>query len=265
MIFGVPEPSTRYQRMHAERERAESFGSVAEQYDRFRPSYPVALIDDLLALGAAEVLDVGCGTGRVGRLLVERGMSVLGVEIDAEMAAVARRHGMTVEVSSFEDWTAGERRFDLLVSGQAWHWLDPEPAVAKAAAVLRPGGTAVVFWNIGSLDEPLSSRMDAVYRDRAPQVLRDKDRRTDTEPPYRHDFDSSKLFEPAFVRSYRWEEVYSTERWVQMVQTHSDHVTMEPAVRAAVLADVADLIDADGGRLLTRWVTHTVFARVPSP
>jgi SAM-dependent methyltransferase len=172
---------------------------------------------------------------------------------------------MTVEVSSFEDWDARARRFDLLVSGQAWHWLDPVPAVAKAATVLRPGGTAVVFWNIGSLDEPLSSQMDAVYRFRAPQVLRDKDERKVNERPYRHDFDSSMLFERAYVRDYRWEEVYPTADWVQMVQTHSDHVTMDPAVRAAVVADVADLIDANGGQVLTRWVTHTVFARVPSP
>ena len=252
--------------MHAQRQRAESFGSVAEQYDRFRPSYPVELIDDLATLGGGgEVLDVGCGTGRVGTLLAERGMSVLGVEVSAEMAQVARHNGLAVEVAAFEEWAAHERRFDLVVSGQAWHWLDPARAVPKAATVLRPGGTAVVFWNIGSLDEPLQHQLDGVYRYHAPQVLYGKQDHKDTEPPYAHDFDASGLFAPAFVREYRWEQSYPTEHWVQMVQTHSDHVTLDPAVRAAVVREVADVIEANGGQVRTHWVTHAVFARVPSP
>src|SRR5581483_6684340 len=108
-----------------ERDRAESFGSVARQYDRFRPSYPSELIDDLVALGPSDVLDVGCGTGKAGRLLADRGLDVLGVEIDPQMAEVARDHGLTVDVGSFEEWETAGRRFDLLVSGQAWHWVDP--------------------------------------------------------------------------------------------------------------------------------------------
>ncbi len=43
------------------------FGDVAEQYDRARPSYPEAMVDDLVALGAirpaARLLEVGAGTG----------------------------------------------------------------------------------------------------------------------------------------------------------------------------------------------------------
>ena len=135
-----------FQRFHAERHRAESFGDVAEQYDRFRPSYPVALVDDLMALGASEVLDIGCGTGKAGQLLVQRGGSVLGVEIDAQMCGIARRHGLTVETAPFETWDPIGRRFDLIISGQAWHWVDPSIGVPKAATLLRPGGTIALFW-----------------------------------------------------------------------------------------------------------------------
>ena len=63
----------RPQHTHEDRERAESFGAVAELYDRARPSYPEALIDALLAGGAERVLDVGCGTGIAGALLAARG------------------------------------------------------------------------------------------------------------------------------------------------------------------------------------------------
>ena len=83
-------------RSHTNRSRAESFGAGARAYDRARPSYPSALIDDVLADGPRAVLDVGCGTGKLARLIAERGVPVLGVEIDERMAEVARAHGIDV-------------------------------------------------------------------------------------------------------------------------------------------------------------------------
>ena len=85
-----------------DRALAESFGAEAEQYDRTRPGYPPALIDDLLSGGARDVLDIGCGTGIAGRLFLARGCQVLGVEPDARMAGVAGTQGLTVEVARFE-------------------------------------------------------------------------------------------------------------------------------------------------------------------
>src|ERR1700730_7980841 len=72
---------------HENRRRAESFGEEAERYDRARPSYPAALVDELLASKPARVLDVGCGTGKVARLFLARAGAVLGVERAWRMAA----------------------------------------------------------------------------------------------------------------------------------------------------------------------------------
>jgi predicted RNA methylase len=85
-----------------DRTRAESFGAVAELYDRARPSYPPELIDTLLEDAPRHVLDVGCGTGIASTLLAAGGADVLGIEVDARMAEVARTKGLAVEVSSFE-------------------------------------------------------------------------------------------------------------------------------------------------------------------
>ncbi|QFZ22878.1 class I SAM-dependent methyltransferase [Saccharothrix syringae] len=78
-----------HRELHRDRTRAESFGSVARRYDRYRPGYPAALVDDLVAVGPTRVLDVGCGTGKVAAALVGRGLPVLGVEVDGRMAEVA--------------------------------------------------------------------------------------------------------------------------------------------------------------------------------
>jgi SAM-dependent methyltransferase len=153
-----------------DRDRAESFGAVAELYDRARPSYPPALVDALVEDRPERVLDVGCGTGIAARLLAERGCGVLGVEVDPRMGALARARGLEVEVAAFERWDPGGRRFDLVSSAQAWHWVEPAAGVAKAAAVLRAGGRIGVFWNMGDPPRRVSELLGPLYARLEPEL-----------------------------------------------------------------------------------------------
>jgi SAM-dependent methyltransferase len=96
------------------RERSRLFDEQAEAYDRFRPTYPDAVIDELLGPVPAglDVLDVGCGTGIASRQIAQRGAKVLGVELAPRMAEIARGHGVEVEIAAFEGWDAAGRTFD---------------------------------------------------------------------------------------------------------------------------------------------------------
>lgn len=108
-------------------ERSKLFDQEAERYDRCRPTYPDALIDELLGPEPAglEVLDVGCGTGIASRQMAERGAKVLGVELAPRMAEIARSHGIDVELGAFEGWDAAGRTFDR-VSRSDHTALEPE-------------------------------------------------------------------------------------------------------------------------------------------
>jgi SAM-dependent methyltransferase len=98
----------------------------------------------LAASPGRRVLDVGCGTGIAARQFQAAGGQVLGVDPDARMAAFARQSGTEVEVARFEDWEASGREFDLVIAGQAWHWVDPVAGAARAATARsrRPPGTS---------------------------------------------------------------------------------------------------------------------------
>lgn len=154
--------------LYNDRARANSFGTDAERYDRARPTYPAALVDDLVADKPSRVLDVGCGTGIASRLLTERGCKVVGIEPDEWMVAIARGHGIEVELGTLESWEPASRRFDLVVSAQAWHWVHPSVGSAKAASALTPGGRIGLFWNVGVLPADLKSAIDAAYEQHAP-------------------------------------------------------------------------------------------------
>src|SRR3984885_12299925 len=134
---------------HQARDMAQSFGSDPERYDRARPSYPAALVERVIAASPGrDVLDVGCGTGIVARQFRAAGCSVLGVEPDARMAEFARGSGVEVEVATLEAWDPAGRKFDAVIAGTAWHWVDPVAGAAKAARVLRPGGLIAPFHHV---------------------------------------------------------------------------------------------------------------------
>jgi SAM-dependent methyltransferase len=254
-----PEP------IHANRARAESFGAVAANYDRYRPGYPDTLIDDLIALRRHDVLDIGCGTGKAARQLLARGLSVLGVEIDPSMAAVARSHGLTVEISAFEQWDAAGRMFDLVVCGQAWHWIDPAVGPAKAAGLLRPDGVLALFWNHETDLEPaVRNVLDEAYRKHAPELLEmsAQDRKRREAKPYLAELKASRAFRSIETKEYPLERTYTTEEWVGTVQTHSDHLQLDPVRRAALADDLRMLIDRRlGGKIRTKGGTYSIWAR----
>jgi SAM-dependent methyltransferase len=141
------------------------FDDIADLYDRARPGYPAELFADLVAItdlaDNASILEVGCGTGQATLPLAELGYSITAVEPGPGLAALARQRvvafpKVVVEVSTFEDWDAGHRRFELLVAASSWHWVDPQVGWRRAREILRPGGWMAILGNvvIGRPDEP---------------------------------------------------------------------------------------------------------------
>ncbi|MBX3357136.1 MAG: class I SAM-dependent methyltransferase [Phycisphaeraceae bacterium] len=128
------------------------FGARAEDYKKFRPSYPGAAIDAVLdglgEAGRVVAADVGAGTGISSRLLAEKGVRVIAVEPNAAMREAAEAHGLvewrdgTAEATGLRD---GE--VDLVVCAQAFHWFEPVGAVREFWRVLKRGGRLALVWN----------------------------------------------------------------------------------------------------------------------
>jgi SAM-dependent methyltransferase len=244
--------------LHLDRARAESFGTVAEQYDRYRPGCPDALIDDLAALRPTQVLDVGCGTGKVAVALASRGLSVLGVEPDERMARVARAHGIPVEVGTFETWDDAGRQFDLITCGDAWHWIAPDLGIPKAARVLRRGGTIARFWNYLVFDEPVFSAFEAVYRTHAPEAyVNGRAPRGGGADP----FAENDAFSTVETRTYRWELTLSAGKWVGLASTFSDHQRLGNDRLTALQQALYSAIETFGGSIQSHCGTYVALAR----
>jgi SAM-dependent methyltransferase len=259
--------------LHRHRHVAESFGTDAARYDRTRPTYPAALVERLVSASPGrDFLDVGIGTGIAARLFQAAGRSVLGVEADARMAEFARNAGAEVEVSTMEAWDPAGRTFDAVVSGQAWHWVDPVAGAAKAAEVLRPGGVFAAFWNVHQPPAEVSAAFAEVYQQYAPEL-----------PVSRAPADllgsylgfceriaqSLRATDGAFGEPetwrFEWEKTYTRAEWLDMTPTHGGHSLLPPERLDALLDALGAAIDELGGGFVVRYTTVAVTAlRFPS-
>lgn len=134
----------------------ERFSTRVENYVRYRPGYPPAVLDLLrreCGLSPASVVaDVGSGTGILAELFLKHGNRVYGVEPNREMREAGERllraYANFVSVDGRAEATTLEASsVDLVTAGQAMHWFDTVGARREFARVLRPGGWVIVVWN----------------------------------------------------------------------------------------------------------------------
>jgi SAM-dependent methyltransferase len=191
---------------------------------------------------------------------------VLGVEIDARMAAFAREDGFDVEVARFEDWNPAARKFDLVIAGMTWHWVDPTARAMKAAALLRPRGRLAVFWNVGRPPGDLGQAFSATYK-RAllgtPFAALPNDPLAAYERIFAKTADEIRRT-AAFDEPQRWqidwEHSYTTDQWLEQVPTFGGHSQLAPAVLDQLLTGFAAAIDATGGSFTMRYAAVAITA-----
>ncbi|HZN40932.1 MAG TPA: class I SAM-dependent methyltransferase [Planctomycetota bacterium] len=134
------------------------FSDRAEDYARYRPSYPAAAIDAILA-GLAPpsqlvVADVGAGTGISARLLADRGARVVAVEPNAAMRTAALAHPRVTWVDGTAECSnLAANAHDVVLAAQAFHWFDVPKALGEFRRILRPQGRLAIVWNKRSREE----------------------------------------------------------------------------------------------------------------
>ncbi len=139
------------------------FGGTADWYARYRPPYPCGLLGLIRTHYDAQLggrlLDLGCGTGHLLLPLAGDFREAVGIDPEAEMIAAARQGAAargignaTYRVMPAEAIDAALGRFDLVVCGNALHWMDQTRVLRLCHERLNPAGGMVViasggFWS----------------------------------------------------------------------------------------------------------------------
>jgi SAM-dependent methyltransferase len=258
-----------------------TFESAAALYHQARPEYPDELFDALVAMAAlepgAELLEIGCATGKATLPLARRGFAITAVELGAALAGQARLNlaefgRVTVVNADFERWEPpAPAKFDLVFAATAWHWIDPLIGYPKAWQLLRPGGhlalweaTHVVppdadpfFREIQDIYDEIGEGIPGGWTFSTAQTLADR----------AAEIEATGLFTDVRLRRFGWEIRYTAEAYISLLDTFSGHIAMAPWQRDRLYGEVRRRLAArPDGTLRRHWgmVLHVARRQTPA-
>jgi SAM-dependent methyltransferase len=147
------------------------FSNRAENYARYRTSYPEAVVSFLEKtfnlINDQWIADIGSGTGLFTELLLKRGYNVVGIEPNEQMriAAELRLGSCNRFVSrnrSAEDTGLRRHSIDMITVAQAFHWLNADAARKEFTRILKPGAPVVLGWNVRKKDEGFMEKFECL-------------------------------------------------------------------------------------------------------
>jgi len=196
--------------------------------------------------------------------LAELGYQIVAVELGAELAAIARRRlaayaNVEVVRAAFEDWPLPNEPFDAVVYATAFHWIDPEIRLTKAAQALRPGGSLVIIETrrIPVGDDRLLADLWRCSERFDPKARPPRKLTADEPPESLAEVDDSGLFDHVALRGWEWTHEYTTEGYVELLMTFSNVLALKPRPQLGLVQCMADVIDSElGGRIGEHIVNH---------
>jgi len=241
---------------------ANAFGPAAADYERARPTYPpevLARLGSELGVGpGATVCDLAAGTGKLTRLLVDTGSTVIAIEPVAGMRAQLEAvvEGIEVLDGTAEHIPLPDRSLDVVTVAQAFHWFRFDEALAEIARVLRPGGGLAIVFNERDSRTPWVAKWnDAIdWHNRTISVYQTTDWTSVL---------SSGGFERIGATQVDWAEAMTRDRLAARVRSVS-YIAELPAADQQELVDrVLALVDGFDEPFPVPYRTHLWWARRP--
>lgn len=150
-----------------------NFDGYAKDYTVGRPSYAKELLDsfyDFFGIEKSSVIaDIGSGTGKFARHLLDYGNDVYCVEPNEDMRNVAED-----ELNGFDNFhsvgggaentTLKDSSVDFITTAQAFHWFDVDKFRSECRRILRENGKVFLIWNVRDMDEKLNQELYDIYK-----------------------------------------------------------------------------------------------------
>ncbi len=239
------------------KEESRRFDGVAEFYAAYRPDYPDVLIECIISLTgiqkSGKILEIGSGTGKATAPFAQRGYSILCIEPGENLVSAAKQNlenfpRIEFQEFAFEDLNERTNEFDLVISAQAFHWVPKEIGYAKVARALKANGCMALFWNMYPYPEGgVYDDLKKVYKEQAPNLATRTGSYEELLKQREIEIIESGCFGTVELRKFPWVTRYSTEQYLGLLNTYSDHLRLPKEDRNRLFESIAEVIERYGG------------------
>ncbi|MEH7375044.1 class I SAM-dependent methyltransferase [Neobacillus drentensis] len=155
----------------------EKFTDKAEVYAKYRPGYPDEYIQYLLEATKLNensiIADIGSGTGIFSRQLLERNVTVIGVEPNDDMREKAeqslKQNARFISVNGeAEQTTLQDKSVDLVTVAQAFHWFEKDKFKLECHRILKPNAKVALVWNSRDASSDLNQESEEICQKYCP-------------------------------------------------------------------------------------------------
>lgn len=155
----------------------QNFRGLANDYTIGRPDYANTFIESLYSrYGFTEqsvVADIGSGTGKFAKQLLDKGSFVYCIEPNDDMRNIAIKELDKYKRFHAVDGTATETKLDensvdYITTAQAFHWFDVSLFKKECKRILRNNGKVFLIWNIRDMASAINQVSYEIYSSYCP-------------------------------------------------------------------------------------------------
>lgn len=257
--------------------KVEPYKGIAGIYDEIRPSYPERLIEDVISKTDLELddnlLEIGAGTGKATIQFAEKGFTIRAIEIGEDMAEIlydkcANYPNVSVDIISFEEWNSpNDKKYDMIYSAQAFHWIDKNIKYKKCHELLNDKGYLILFWynpSNNKLDKTreIQEKIDIIVNKYITDYYNDKGKteRLEHDGVYKEDeriteIESSGLFELIEKIDYTHETKNNAEQYLKTMKSVPAFTSILDGLDDKIIEnmdnEIKELINNHGGYVST--------------
>ncbi len=239
-----------------------TFSRVISDYEAARPTYPIGLKEQIMAFSGlrqgADLLEVGAGTGQATGLFLEDGYALDLLEVsDEQVRFLKEKYGIypkvDVKQGYFEEYETN-KKYDLIYSATAFHWVKCDIGYPKAWEMLKAGGTLAVFWHMSSVTKHEGGVFDglnAIRKKYLPDAGDGFDEAGVEQVRRKRitQIQSGGCFGMPDMHEFAWTDEYDAERYATLINTYSDTQMLNERARTAYLNEIREHILKCGGRV----------------
>jgi len=163
---------------------------------------------------------------------------------------------------AFEAWQDVPGSYDLFLSAQAFHWIDPAYGLARAAELLKARGTIALVWRLDrSQGSAFWQATEPIYNTYNPQTS-SGDLPLETKVDlYRHALRTSRQFTDVHEKAWSATKRYTGEEYLKLLQTVSVNRAMPEPNKARFFEEIGRVIVQMGGEVIRDYETLALLAK----